>query len=126
MEALRRAITELTMTVGRLAGGYEAMVSEFRGERESSAASRKSMYQALDEVRHEQQRVATEIRATAARVERLEPAVEDYNKRQVQLETGGKLAKAAWWLGGLVMLATVTIGSNWDRITGALRGWHGK
>ena len=80
----------------------------------------------LEELRREQLHAAGEIRSVAERVEAIEPAVADYNRRQVQLETGGRLAKAAWWFGGFVMLATVTIGSNWDRITGALRGWQGK
>ncbi|MAB00088.1 MAG: hypothetical protein CMN87_12020 [Stappia sp.] len=126
IEALRRAVTELTMSVGRLVGGFETMVAEFRSERESSATSRKGMYKALEELRREQLHAAGEIRSVAERVEAIEPAVADYNRRQVQLETGGRLAKAAWWFGGFVMLATVTIGSNWDRITGALRGWQGK
>ncbi|MHC5656035.1 hypothetical protein [Stappia sp. ICDLI1TA098] len=51
IEALRRAVTELTMTVGRLAGGFETMVTEFRNERESSAKSRKGVYKALEEMR---------------------------------------------------------------------------
>ncbi|SDT97298.1 hypothetical protein SAMN05428979_0828 [Stappia sp. ES.058] len=126
MEAMRKAVTDLNMTVGRLAGTVETMVLEFRSERESSAKSRKGVYQALEEVRREQHRVANEVKSTAARVERMEPAVDDYNRRQVQLETGGKLARAAWWIGGFVMFAAVWIVSNWEKITGAFRGWGGR
>uniref|UniRef100_UPI003BA88DDE hypothetical protein n=1 Tax=Stappia sp. TaxID=1870903 RepID=UPI003BA88DDE len=124
IEALRRAVTELTMTVGRLAGGFETMVTEFRNERESSAKSRKGVYKALEEMRREQLEAAGEIRSLAERVERMEPAVEDYNRRQVQLETGGWLARTMWWLGGGIMLAAVTLASNWEKIAGALRGWN--
>lgn len=125
-DGIRKAVTDLTMSVGRLTGTVEAMVAEFRSERDSSAASRKAVYKALEELRHEQHKTAGEIRDVSTRVERMEPAVDDYNKRQVQLETGGKMARTLWWIGGGMMAAAVWTASNWERITNALKGWGGK
>lgn len=125
-DGIRKAVTDLTMSVGRLTGTVEAMVAEFRSERDSSAKSRKAVYQALEDLRHEQHRAASEIRDVSSRVERMEPAVDDYNKRQVQLEAGGKLARALWWIGGGVMVMAVWTASNWEKIAGAIRGWGGR
>lgn len=125
-DGIRKAVTDLAMSVGRLTGTVEAMVAEFRSERDSSAVSRKAVHQALESLRHEQHKAASEIRDVSARVERMEPAIDDYSKRRVQLETGGRLARALWWIGGGVMIAAVWTTSNWDRILGAVRGWGGR
>ena len=93
---------------GRL-GGIDASVKLMQQESAHAAEKRGEVYKALEHVRVEIHALNTLIQAIDRRVAMIEPDWQDWQRTRHQVAGAGRLGRALWWIGGVIIAAASSI-----------------
>lgn len=84
-------------------GGLEQSMAIQVEENRRAADKRAETYKALDEVRGEVRETRIKVDGLDERVSKMEPSLADYHEKLQQVKGAGRLGRALWWFGGVIL-----------------------
>lgn len=102
------------MAIGKLSGQLEMIIQS----NTEAATSRKHMHEKMEEIGTDIHTLKNDVKKLGERVGNLEPSVEDYVTKQKQVQGAGKLGKALWVIGGVVLAAAGWLYAAYYSMTG--------
>lgn len=89
---------------------------------EAASESRKRVYEAQEEFRREMQGMKSTVESLDRRVGAMEPSVEDYRMKVIQVNAAGKLGRMLWAIGGFLLASAAWLTGLWEALIRHLRG----
>lgn len=104
----------LDVEIGKLIGAVTALKEDIS----EASESRRRMHDELKALTLEIHTLRSEVKGLTERMNAIEPGVKDYLGVQQQVAGAGKLGKALWFIGGLVLAGASSAVAIWYQMTG--------
>ena len=106
--------SNIEIEIGKLIGAVAALSDSHK----DASESRRRMHEELQALTLEIHTLRTEVKGLNERLDAIEPGVKDYLGMQQQVAGAGKLGRALWWLGGVLLAAASSVAAMWCQMTG--------
>ena len=87
-----------------------------RAERQSSALSRKRMYDKLEQTDEKVDKIENRVERLEHAITTMSPTVAEFLMYKAQVQGAGKLGKFLWWVGGVMLGAAAALTTQWHNI----------
>lgn len=114
-QAERMAVLETQMTHATKA--LDTLVVQGQ----AASESRKRVYEAQEEFRREMQGMKSTVESLDRRVGAMEPSVEDYRTKVIQVNAAGRIGRVLWAVGGFLLASAAWLVGMWDAVIKHLR-----
>lgn len=106
--------SNIEIEIGKLIGAVSALSDSHK----DASESRRRMHEELQALTLEIHTLRTEVKGLNERLDAIEPGVKDYLGVQQQVAGAGKLGKALWFIGGIVLTLASSGVAMWYSMTG--------
>jgi phage shock protein A len=124
MAAAADRLGNIREDIGSLKAQVEALARIVEHQVNTSAQGRARIYEKLEEIERKLDRAEGSIVALTKRVDAIEPTVEDYRTRMIQVKAAGWLGRLLWMIGGILLTGAASLATNSGWIGKFLRGDH--
>lgn len=104
----------LDVEIGKLIGAVAALSESHK----DASESRRRMHEELQALTLEIHTLRSEVKGLTERMNAIEPGVKDYLGMQQQVAGAGKLGKALWFIGGVLLTLASSGVAAWYSMTG--------